>query len=85
MIYYKNLKKMFEGTGLTYRQLGEKLGIHWITLNRLANSSDSEAYNVSLRLIDKICTYFNVPLSEILEFSPDKKPSKKRPRTKSAK
>jgi|GEM_PF-6936632 len=68
MIYYKNLKKMFEGTGLTYRQLSEKLGIHWITLNRLANSSDSEAYNVSLRLVDKICTHFNVPLSDILVF-----------------
>ncbi len=85
MIYYKNLRKLFEGTGLTYRQLSHELGIHWITLNRMANSSDSETYNVSLRLIDKICAYFNVPLSDILEFGKEKKVGKKRPRTKAVK
>ena len=85
MIYYKNLRKLFEGTGLTYRQLSHEMRIHWITLNRMANSTDSEAYNVSLRLIDKICAYFNVPLSDILEFSSSKKTNKKRPRTKAIK
>jgi DNA-binding Xre family transcriptional regulator len=66
MIYYKGLKKLFEGSGYSYKQLGEILGIHWVTLNRLANAEDCEAYNISLKAIDKICAYFRVQPGDIL-------------------
>jgi len=85
MIYYKNLKRLFEGSGYTYKKLGEELGIHWVTLNRLANAENCDEYNLSLKSIDRICTYFNAPLGDLLEFSQEKKAGKKRPRTKAVK
>ena len=66
MIYYKGLKKLFEESGHTYKELGEILGIHWVTLNRLAIATGCEDYNISLKVIDKICSHFRVQPGDIL-------------------
>ena len=68
MIYYKGLKKLFKSSGHSYKELQEILGIHWVTLNRLANAKHCGDYNISLKALDKICAYFKVKPGDILKY-----------------
>ena len=68
MIYYKTLKKLFEESGYTYNELQELIGVHAITLIRLANADHCNKYNISLKVLDKLCAFFKIQPGKLLEY-----------------
>ncbi|MGF1607282.1 MAG: helix-turn-helix domain-containing protein [Rhodothalassiaceae bacterium] len=52
-----------EGRRITLDEIAEATGIHRTTLSKIANH---RGYNASSEIIDKLCTYFRVPVGELM-------------------
>lgn len=59
---YKPLWKILIDNDMTKKQLMEAINISKSTMDKMDRSE-----NVSLEIIDKVCKYFNCPLSDVLE------------------
>lgn len=58
--------KQFElGERLTLAQVSEATGIHRTTLSKIANQ---RGYNASTEVVDRLCTYFDVPVEKVISF-----------------
>ncbi len=59
---YKPLWKTLIDNDMTKKQLMETIHISKSTIDKMGKSE-----NVSLEIIDKICTYFNCSLGDVIE------------------
>ena len=64
VITYAPLRKLMLERDISYRQLRAELDIHSTYTTRMKN----DAGFVSLQTIDMLCEYFDVPVSEIIEY-----------------
>lgn len=60
---YKPLWKILIDNDMTKKQLMEAIHISKSTIDKMGRSE-----NVSLEIIDKVCEYFNCPISDVLEY-----------------
>jgi putative transcriptional regulator len=65
---YNPLWKILIDKGMTKEKLRIALKFSPSTIAKM-----SKGENVSMDVLDKICEYFNVPLSDIVEYVPEKK------------
>ena len=65
-----NLKKLRESQNLSATKLALKIGISRHLIYRIEGGDIKE---VSLPSIKKICTFFNVPMKEVINIDVDKK------------
>jgi len=64
---YKPLWKLLIDKEMTKKQLMESTGISKSTMDKMGRGE-----SVSMEIIDRICSYFNCDLSEILEHIQEK-------------
>lgn len=57
-----------EDRKITFEEVSRETGIHRTTLTKVANQ---KGYNASTDIIDKLCSYFQVPVEKIIEHIPD--------------
>ena len=57
-----------EDRKITFEEVSRETGIHRTTLTKVANQ---KGYNASTDIIDKLCSYFQVPVQKIIEHIPD--------------
>lgn len=62
-------KSAIEGKQITLRDVSEATGIARATLTRIATKND---YNPSIKVIDKLCHYFNCEIADLLVREPNK-------------
>jgi DNA-binding Xre family transcriptional regulator len=65
---FNPLWKILIDKGMTKEKLRIALKFSPSTIAKM-----SKGENVSMDVLDKICEYFNVPLSDIVEYIPEKK------------
>jgi putative transcriptional regulator len=65
---FNPLWKILIDKGMTKEKLRIALKFSPSTIAKM-----SKGENVSMDVLDKICEYFNVPLSDIVEYVPEKK------------
>jgi putative transcriptional regulator len=65
---FNPLWKLLIDKGMTKEKLRIALKFSPSTIAKM-----SKGENVSMDVLDKICEYFNVPLSDIVEYIPEKK------------
>jgi len=53
---------------LTMGDVADATGVHRMTLSKIANHP---GYNTSSDVIDKLCSYFRVPIGELIEHIPN--------------
>ncbi|WP_068147117.1 helix-turn-helix domain-containing protein [Kordiimonas sp.] len=58
-----------EDRKITFEEVSRETGIHRTTLTKVANQ---KGYNASTDIIDKLCSYFQVPVQKIIEHVPDR-------------
>lgn len=58
-----------EDRKITFEEVSRETGIHRTTLTKVANQ---KGYNASTDIIDKLCSYFQVPVQKIIEHIPDR-------------
>jgi putative transcriptional regulator len=63
-------KEFQEGRRVTLEEVAAATGIHRTTLSKLANQ---RGYNTTTDILDKLCTFFRVELSELVAHVPDPK------------
>lgn len=56
------------GRRITLEEIAQATGIHRTTLSKIANV---KGYNTTTDNIDKLCAFFKVPVSKLLEHVPD--------------
>lgn len=66
MISVKPLKHLLVDRDMTYKQLYEGAGFSKLTMTRLMAGD-----NVTLEVIDKICSYLDCSVSDIIEYLPE--------------
>ena len=54
--------------GASYRKLAKEIGISHLPIWKMANG---EAYNPSLEMLDKLCSFFKCKPGDILEYKKD--------------
>ena len=64
-------REFHEGRVITLLEISAATGIHRITLSRLANRRD---YNPTADILDKLCTYFQCRVEQLVEHLPDRTP-----------
>lgn len=64
-------KSREEGRRITYEEVSKATGIHRTTLTKIA---DPRGHNVRTDIVDKLCSYFRVPVEKILVHIPDPNP-----------
>jgi len=52
-----------EGRKITFEEVSRETGIHRTTLTKVANQ---KGYNASTDIIDKLCSYFQVPVQKMI-------------------
>jgi putative transcriptional regulator len=57
-------KEFRDGRRVTFDEVASATGIHRTTLSKLANQ---RGYNTTTDVLDKLCTFFRVPLSDLAE------------------
>lgn len=62
-------KQFNEGRRVTIGEVAEATGIHRATLSKIANHQN---YNATAEVIDKLCTFFEVPIQDLVTHVPDK-------------
>jgi putative transcriptional regulator len=65
---YNPLWKILIDKGMTKEKLRNALKFSPSTIAKM-----SKGENISMDILDKICEYFNVPLSDVVEYVPEKK------------
>lgn len=55
-------KELAEGIRITLEKISKETKIHRTTLSKIANNKD---YNTTVDILDRLCEYFDVPLSEL--------------------
>ncbi len=58
-------KEFQDGKRLTLEQVAKDTGIHRTTLSKIANN---KGYNATTDILDKLCEYFEVELSQVAEY-----------------
>lgn len=66
MISYKPFQKLLIDKQITPTDLIKELGLSSATIAKL-NAKKRKSEYVSLSVIEKICIYFNCPISDIIE------------------
>lgn len=61
-------KQFKEDRRVTLDEVSNATGIHRTTLSKVANQ---RGYNASAEIIDKLCSYFGVPVGELLVHVPN--------------
>lgn len=62
-------KQFNEGRRVTLGEVSEATGIHRATLSKIANH---QGYNATADVIDRLCTYFEVPIQDLVTHVPDR-------------
>lgn len=62
-------KSFNDGHRITIKDIAQETEIHRATLSRMLNAQQC---NVTTDTIDRLCTYFQVPVEKLLEHVPDK-------------
>ncbi len=57
-----------ESRRVTLEEIAEATGVHRTTLSKIANH---RGYNTTTEVLDKLCTFFRVPLSDFAEHVSD--------------
>jgi putative transcriptional regulator len=57
-------KEFRDGRRITFDEVASATGIHRTTLSKLANQ---RGYNTTTDILDKLCSFFCVPLSDLAE------------------
>lgn len=57
-----------ESRRVTLEEIAEATGVHRTTLSKIANH---RGYNTTTEVLDKLCTFFRVPLSDVAEHVSD--------------
>lgn len=65
MIYYK-FSELFESSGLSYRALEKKIGIGYVTLNKIGRAKSQKDYDLTVSTLNMICDYFKVKPKDVL-------------------
>jgi len=65
-------KEFREGGSVTMKDVAEATGIHPVTLSKIGKN---RGYNPSLDIVDRLCTYFDCEVSDLLVRVPDAVPS----------
>lgn len=65
MIYYK-FGELFESSGLSYRALEKKIGIGYVTLNKIGRAKSQKDYDLTVSTLNMICDYFKVKPKDVL-------------------
>lgn len=68
MFTYEPLRNLLEERNISFRELRRELGIHSVAAVQLNNDSGI----VSLEIIDRICTYLDVPIEQVIRHIPEK-------------
>ena len=55
-------KELAEGKRITLEKISRETKVHRTTLSKIANNKD---YNTTVDILDRLCDYFDVPLSEL--------------------
>jgi putative transcriptional regulator len=61
-------KEFHDGRRITFEEVALATGIHRTTLSKLANQ---RGYNTTTDVLDKLCTFFRVSLSDLVEHIAD--------------
>lgn len=61
-------KEYREARVVTLVEIAEATGIHRMTLSKLANH---RGYNPTAEVLDRLCTYFNCRIEQLVEHIPD--------------
>ncbi len=61
-------KEFREGRVITMVEIASATGIHRMTLSKLANH---RGYNPTSDVLDKLCTFFNCRIEQLVEHIPD--------------
>lgn len=61
-----------EGRVVTMLEVAEATGVHRMTLSKLANH---RGYNPTADVLDRLCTFFECRIEQLVEHIPDEKPS----------
>lgn len=67
MFTYEPLRTLLAQRKISFRELRRELDIHSVAAVRLNNDSGP----VSLEVLDRICTYLNAPIQEVVRHIPD--------------
>jgi putative transcriptional regulator len=70
-------KEFKENKKITLEQIGAEIAVHRTTLSKIANNK--KGYNATTDVLDKLCEYFCVELSELAQYiknSPEKSEAK---------
>lgn len=65
MIYYK-FAKLFKSSGLSYRALEKRIGIGYVTLNKIGRAKSQKDYDLTISTLNLICGYFKVKPEDVL-------------------
>ena len=73
MIRYKLREMVIErektmGTSIPLAEIAKETGINRVTLSKIYHRND---YNATVKVIDKLCTYFGCEVGDILEHVSD--------------
>ena len=71
-------KEFKENKKITLEQIGDDIGVHRTTISKIANNK--QGYNATTDVLDKLCEYFCVELSELAQYI-KKSPSKSEAKT----
>lgn len=66
-------KEITENRSVTLDEISDETKIHKATLSKIANNKD---YNATVDILDRLCKYFDVPLSELAEYVKEEKHKK---------
>lgn len=65
-------KRLAWGRRITLNELAKATGISRMTLSRMINN---EGYSTVTSHIDKLCTFFECELNELIRYVPDNQPA----------
>jgi putative transcriptional regulator len=65
-------KKIAWGRRITLSELAEATGISRMTLSRMINN---QGYSTVTSHLDKLCTFFECELHELIRYAPDSEPA----------
>jgi len=68
MFTYEPLRNLLKERNISFRELRRECNIHSIAAVQLNNDSGL----VNLTILDRICTYLNVPIEKVVRHIPDK-------------
>ena len=63
-------KEFSEGRRVTIGEVAEETGIHRMTLSKMINQ---RGYNAGTENLDRLCSYFDCRIEELVEYIPDSK------------